>query len=463
MNLKNSFKFSLSWKLFVVGFMIAILMIPTGLIAILVNERSNRQEAAFQEVSEKWGYEQIITGPVLSVPYKVVSESIVNGQKKIEETVHYAYFLPDTLHIAGTVSPETRQRGIYEVAVYNTALTITGEFSAPDFSPWEIAPEMVQNDKAAISLGIPDMRGIKENINLLWDKKPYSLAPGLPANEVLGSGASAKVAVEKNNKTKKYEYSLNLALNGSRNLSFSPLGKTTSVQLSSAWPSPSFQGAFLPVNYTLGDDGFKAEWKVLELNRNFPQSWLGSLNNYAGSGPVAPVYDEGVKPASITGGFYSGNFGVTLLVPADEYQQTTRTLKYAVLALALTFLVLFFYEAIKRQPVHPLQYILIGLALALFYVLVLAISEHLGFDWAYAIATAATVGLIALYSKSVFGAWKPAGVESLILLFIYGFIYVILQLEDYSLLVGAIGLFVILATVMYVSRRIDWYALGEKQ
>lgn len=458
MEIKNPIKFSLSWKLFIVGFLIAILMIPTGLIAVLVNERQNRQEEAFREVSGKWGYEQTITGPVLSVPYKVVTESLVNGQKKTEETVRYAHFLPDTLNIEGTVDPEVRKRGIYEIAVYSAKLKIAGEFAAPDFSKWSIAPELIMADKAYISLGIPDMRGIKENINLKWNDKTAAMGPGLPNNEVLGSGASAMVAYDKNDKGKKYSFSTELSLNGSRDLFFTPLGKTTGVKLASNWPSPSFQGAFLPDKSELGEGGFTAEWKVLELNRNFPQSWLGAMNFNSGIDRM-PVYDEKF-PASATGGLNDGNFGVRLLVPADEYQQTTRTLKYSILVLALTFLVLFFFEALNKKQVHPLQYILIGLALSLFYVLVLSLAEQVGFDWAYVLAAAATVGLIALYSKSIFCGWKPALVEALILLFIYGFIYIILQLEDYSLLVGAIGLFAILSTVMYMSRKIDWYGLG---
>src|SRR3989339_596146 len=334
----QKFKSSLSLKLFVVGFLVFILMIPTAMIAILVNERENRQSDAILEVSEKWGRKQMITGPILTVPYKKIYESMVDGNKI------------------------------------------------------------------------------------------------------------------------KYKYELNLVLNGSRDLEFVPIGRTTEVRLASTWTDPSFQGSFLPNKYNLNENGFSADWKILEINRNFPQSFLGTMTLDEGTNTAFNKYEEAIQ----VGGVQSSSFGVRLLVVADEYQKTVRALKYAIMILSLTFLILFFFEAINKKRVHALQYILIGLALSLFYVLLLSIAEHLGFDLAYWISVVATLGLIMFYSKSVFAAWRPAMIESLILFFIYSFIFVILQLKDYALLVGSVGLFVILAVVMYVSRKIDWYNLSEK-
>jgi inner membrane protein len=462
MEKKEVIKNSLSLKMFIIGFLVAILMIPTGMIAVLVNERENTQEAAIAEVSEKWGREQTITGPVLTIPYKKISESNVNGQKKINEVIQYAHFLPDSLSVDGQINPETRQRGIYEVVVYNSALNVKGEFTAPDFSKWEIAPETIMYDKAFVSLGIPDMRGVKEEIILNWNGGKQSFRPGLETNDVLQSGVTSMVKIDKEDKGKKYKYDFKLVLNGSGNLNFSPIGKITEVKLTSSWQDPSFQGAFLPNSYEINDQGFVADWKVLELNRNFPQSFLGSMPI---DQSVQPNIDEFNKYQTTTqiGNMQSSNFGVRLLITADEYQKTVRALKYAIMILGLTFLTLFFFEAMRKKQVHPLQYILIGLALSLFYVLLLSISEYLGFNQAYWISAAATVALITLYSKSVFGAWKPALIESLLLLFIYSFIFVILQLKDYSLLVGSLGLFVILAVVMFVSRKIDWYNVGSEK
>jgi len=451
---KNIIKNSLSLKLFIIGFLTFVLMIPTGMIAVLVNERQNRQEEAVREVSEKWGSEQTITGPILSIPYKKNVESLVNGVVSDNSVIQYAHFLPNELKIEGEINPEIRKRGIYEVVVYDTQLKLSGEFTRPDFSKWGISVEDVMFDKAFVSVGIPDMRGVKENINLDWDDSKLAFEPGIEVKDVLSSGVSVTVpnlAGDSNS----HSFSLDLSLNGSQNLMFSPIGRETEVKITSIWTDPSFQGAFLPDSYEITGDGFTADWKVLELNRNYPQSFLGAAS-FASSGVLS---DKGMTSAIGTD-FGASNFGVRLIVPADEYQKTVRALKYAILTLSLTFLVLFFFEALRKKRVHPMQYILIGLALSLFYVLLLSLAEYIGFDFAYLLSSLATVGLIKLYSKSIFKAWMPAIIESSILSFIYLFIYVILQLEDFSLLIGSVGLFVILSSVMYVSRKIDWYSLG---
>ncbi len=457
---KNLIKNSLSLKLFIVGFLIAILMIPTGMIAVLVNEREHRQEEAFYEVSEKWGREQTVTGPVLTIPYKKVFETKVNNENVNEEIIKYAHFLPEKLLIEGTVNPETRKRGMYELAVYTTELSLNGEFVAPDFSKWEISPDDILFDKAFVSLGIPDMRGVKESINLDWNDKSFAFGPGVETNDVIASGVSTEVEIDKEAKVKSYKFALKVSLNGSRDLFFAPIGKETEVRLKSPWLDPSFQGAFLPESHEINKDGFSAYWKVLELNRNFPQSFLGSLSIETNAPMPIERFDK-FETQVARGNFNSSNFGVRLLITADEYQKTVRALKYAIMLLALTFLTLFFFEALYKKRAHPLQYILIGLSLSLFYVLLLALAEHLGFNKSYLISVVATVGLIALYSKSILKEWKPVFVESSILAFIYSFIYVILQLKDFSLLVGALGLFIILSIVMYVSRKIDWYNLNS--
>jgi len=450
----QSSKSSLSLKLFVIGFLIMILMIPIGMISFLVNERESRQNEAFQEVSGKWGNEQTITGPILSIPYKDKVERTTAEGTVIDEAILYAHFLPEELNIKGKIDPEKRKRGIYEVVVYNANLEISGRFLAPDFSKWDIAPDDILYKQAFVTLGIPDMRGIKENLNLEWGNKKYAFNPGVKTNDVAAIGINADIDLSQDNNNSQ-NFKINLALNGSRDLYFAPLGRSTKVELSSTWPDPSFQGAFLPESRTINEAGFTAMWKVLELNRNFPQRFLGQLD------AVTPItqsgYNEKMPVISSAGIINQSNFGVRLLVPADEYQETVRALKYAIMLLSLTFLVLFFYEAMRGARVHPLQYILIGLALALFYLLLLSISEYLGFKAAYLLSALTIIGLITLYSKLIFNAWRPAMLEALILVFVYGFIFVILQLEDYSLLVGSLGLLSILSLVMLVSRKINWY------
>lgn len=455
----KNLKSSLSLKLFVIGFLIAVLMIPISMIGLLANERENRQTEAFQEISGKWGNEQTVTGPVLSVPYKDRVERTTTEGIVADEVIRYAHFLPEELNIIGMIDPEKRQRGIYEVVVYNTNLEISGRFLAPDFSDWDIAEDKILYDQAFVTIGIPDMRGIKDNVDLKWANEKYIFNPGVKTKDVVALGINADIDLGQDNNS--YDFEIFLSLNGSRDIYFSPLGRVTQVELSSAWSDPSFQGAFLPESHTINEAGFTAAWKVLELNRSFPQKFLGSI----GSTESITQFDyrDKIPAISQTGAINQSNFGVRLLVLADEYQETIRALKYAIMLLALTFLVLFFYEAMHGARVHPLQYILIGLALALFYLLLLSLSEYIGFKAAYLLSTLSITGLITLYSKSIFKAWRPAFLEALILLFIYGFIFVILQLEDYSLLVGSLGLLIILSVVMFISRKIDWYNMVSKK
>lgn len=456
----QNIKSSMSLKLFVIGFLIAILMIPIGMIAFLTNERENRQNEAFLEVRGKWGNEQIITGPILSIPYKDKVERTTGDKIVVDEVIRYAHFLPEELNIKGKIDPEKRKRGIYEVVVYNTDLEISGRFLAPDFSKWDIAKDDILYKQAFVTLGIPDTRGIKESLDLEWDNKKYAFTPGVKTSDVVALGVNADIDLSQNNNTGQ-NFKINLSLNGSRDLNFAPLGRSTQVELSSTWPDPSFQGAFLPESRTVNDAGFTAVWKVLEINRNFPQKFLSRLD--PADQVMPPSIDKEMSAISSAGIINQSNFGVRLLISASEYQETVRALKYAIMLLALTFLVLFFYEAMRGVRVHPLQYILIGLALALFYLLLLSISEYLGFKTAYLLSALTIITLITLYSKSVFKAWRPAFLEALILTFIYGFIFVILQLEDYSLLVGSLGLLAILTVVMFISRKIDWYSIGQKE
>jgi inner membrane protein len=217
-------------------------------------------------------------------------------------------------------------------------------------------------------------------------------------------------------------------------MGFMPLGKQTQASLEATWPSPSFDGNFLPESRQVRADGFEARWKVLDLNRNYPHLFLDNTYSFQGS-----------------------DFGVRFIQPANDYQKNTRTGKYALLVIGLTFLIFFFFEILRKTRIHPFQYLLVGLALVLFYMLVLSISEHLGFAGAYFIASAATIGLICGYGAFIMPPAKNALLLGVFLIAIYGFIYVVLQLEDYALLVGSLGLFAVLAAVMYLSRRVNWY------
>jgi inner membrane protein len=420
---------SVTLKLFTVGFLILLLLIPAQMIKGLVREREGRRAEAVREISSIWAGRQTVSGPVLSVP---VRRTVREANGRTYQTTTNAVFLPDALTVDGNVSTESRYRGIYKITVYNSELTLSGSFPATDFGGWGVADGDILWDAASVSLGISDLRGVKEDLSITWNGAPKPLDPGIEGAAVLGSGVEARVPLAQG---KPAAFSLRLALKGSEALYFLPLGKTTAVKLHSPWPDPSFKGAFLPESRKISGAGFDAEWKVLHLNRPFPQRWLDTV----------PSLSE-------------WNFGVELLSPVDQYDLTERSIKYAVLFIFLTFLVFFFIEFLKDKRLHPIQYLLVGAAITIFYLLLLSLSEHMAFWLAYVVASVAVVALIGGYTKGVFDQKRLTALVTATLVLLYGFLYTLLQLEDYALLIGSVGLFATLAVVMYLTRKINWYA-----
>ncbi len=424
-------KYSVTVKIFSIAFLVLILLIPASMVESLIHERQYRSEDAITEVSSIWGKAQTLSGPVISIPYK---KKYINEKKEIYEKIEFAHFLPEKLNINCLVEPEKRHRGIYEVVVYTTTLKFTGSFKDFDFTEWKINNKDILWDEAAMSIGITDMRGIKDAVKLEWDGRNYLFNPGLETNDVLQTGISTRINITKDSVNNRFSF--NLRLRGSQYLYFTPVGKTTNVDMRANWEHPSFQGAFLPDNYKLDENNksFTANWQVLNLNRTYPQKWTGSIYNINMS-----------------------NFGVDLIVPVDHYKKSERSAKYAIMIIAFTFLIFFFVEVLAKKRIHPIQYLLAGLALIIFYALLLAFSEHWGFNIAYIISSIATISLVTLYSKSVYKNLRETIITGLSLIILYGFVYVTLQLQDYALLMGSIGLFIIMAIIMYLTRKIDWY------
>lgn len=424
-------KNSAGMRIAVMALVSFILLIPTFMIQNLVAEREMTRNRAVAEVSSKWGGSQAVAGPILTVPLK---KQIKDDKGKITGTsVRYAHFLPDNLSVNGTITPHVRHRGIYDMALYNSQLTVSGNFSLPDLEGLGLDGEEVMWKAASLGIGITDMKGIKETITVGWNNASMTASPGIESTDILCSGVSAPVALDK--ATHLYPFSFAIDLNGSQELKFLPLGKENKVILSSTWSNPSFQGSFLPEKREVSNKGFTAEWQVLQLNRNFPQRWIGKQHD-----------------------IYSSAFGVNLFMPVDQYQKTSRSLKYALLFISLTFTAYFIIELLNKQSMHPIHYLLVGLALVLFYSLLLSLSEHIGFNYSYLVASFCTIFMIAAYTKSVLADRIIASAVFVILSLLYGFLYVLLQVEDYALLLGSIGLFVILGLVMYLTRKIDWYS-----
>lgn len=427
---------SITIRVLSIGFMILILLIPASMIQSLIRERQYRSDDAIREVGSVWGEKQTIAGPVLTIPY---NKHYVNDKNEVYVQKEYAHFLPEKLEITGSVEPEKRHRGIYDIVVYTSKLNFNGSFNNIDFDEWKIKQEDVLWDEATVAIGIPDMRGIKDPIELAWNTKSFSFNPGLETKDVIANGVSVRINVLGNNFRAVNNFSFNLNIRGSEELYFIPLGKTTDVKLKADWPSPKFQGAYLPEEHDVTDSGFSAHWHLLHLNRNYPQKWLGEQYNVSNSA-----------------------FGLSLIIPVDHYQKSERSAKYAIMIIAFTFLIFFFVEVLNKTRIHPIQYLLVGLALIIFYSLLLAISEHISFNISYIISSVATISLVTLYSKSIYKNTKQTTITGLTLIILYGFIFITLQLQDYALLMGSIGLFLVMAIVMYLSRKINWYAFGEK-
>ena len=431
--LKNNIYF----KLAAIIFIGLILLVPTALIQDLIRERENTQNEAIREVSDKWAGEQTIFGPFLSIPYyKIVKEyNAKDTAEKLVRIKDYIHIMPSKLNVTGQINPEKRNRGIYEIVVYNSKINISGTFDQIDLTSVDSQKANIAFDKAEFIVGINDLRGIEDQVQLLWNNQEISFNPGVSSTDVVSSGINALLTLDGQDSTK-YTFSLSLDLKGSQKLYFTPVGKATDVKLDSKWPNPSFTGSFLPDTRNVNSEGFKANWNVLHLNRNYPQTWTGNK------------YD-----------IQQSSFGIDLLLPVDSYQKTYRSIRYAVLFIGLTFLVFFFIEVLNNVFIHPIQYILMGVALVIFYTLLLSISEHLRFNYAFIVSAIATLILIAGYVQAILKSISLTRLIIGILFILYSFIFVIIQLQDYALLIGSIGLFVILGLVMYYSRKIDWYNL----
>jgi len=428
------------FKMFVIFVLILILSIPAFMVQGLIHERMMRQEEAVTEVSSKHAMEQQLTGPILTIPFRK-TRTALNQNTGRQETVterHYLHVLPDQLNIKGTVLPEKRKRGMYEVIVYKSNMNFAAQFDELHLDYLNVAKEQIELDKAFLSIGITDLKGLSEQVKIQLNDSSFMCNPGIPVNDVIESGLHINVPLKVEDRKIKVDFKLDLK--GSQELMFVPIGKETRVNLTSPWKDPSFDGEFLPHTRSVSKDGFSAEWKVLHLNRNYPQFWVGEKNSLSDSA-----------------------FGVDLKLPVDVYQKSMRVAKYAMLFIVLTYLVFFFVEILNKVLIHPIQYILVGLALVLFYILMLAFSEHIYFDWAYLLAALMTIGLIYFYARAILKSGKLAAMIAAILTILYSFIFVIIQMQDYALLVGSIGVFLILAVTMHFSRKIDWFDLKKEK
>jgi len=412
----------------VIGFFMLLLLIPLSMVQDLVNERQRTRIEAVEEVRRDWAYTQYVGGPVLVFPYTVLNSEGVR-------VMHYLNATPETMKVEGELMPDILYRSIYEIPVYRSDVSFSGQFKIPDFESQGISEKSILWDQVYVSFYITDLKGVGEETKIMWDDCPKVFKAGAGRAGTFSSGLHTSVPIKMIEIGSKYSYKVDLKLKGSQSFFVVPLGKQTSVSLSSSWASPKFTGTFLPETRTVTKKGFNATWNILSYNRDFPDLWSGSINNE----------------------LYRNIAGVELFMEINTYSKTDRTVKYGFLFILFTFIVFFFAEVFSKVKIHPIHYTLVGISLVIFYILLLSFAEHLNFNLAYLIAMLSTSGLISFYTFSIYKKKIVGFIATFELLVLYGFVFVILHMYEYALLAGSIGVFIILSTVMFFSRSIDWY------
>jgi inner membrane protein len=428
--------FEVTKRVLFLAFLIGAMLVPLYLILGLVEERLSLSEDVASQIAQQWGGAQLIGGPVVTVPYIYRKQSVVNGAAVEESEKRFAQFLPDSLAIDAAVRTEKRYRSIYELLVYGGQIHMSGRLPAPSFEGRGVAPGDILWDQATISLGLSDMGSLRK-LSFALDDKPVKPIPGLLRGHIFSSGLHAALGASVAQAG--HQFAIDLTLDGSNSLEFMPLGEETSLNLTADWPSPGFIGSFLPADRQIDAKGFTAHWTISSLARGYPQSWTSDELDFSN--------------------ISAGEFGVELVLPGDAYQQIDRIVKYGILVVGLTFATIFVVGLLRASRAHMVQYLLVGCSICLFYLLTLSLAEQIRFAYAYGIASLVDVGMIALYLGRTVS--RSAGfITGAVLAAIHGYMYMLLQMEDYVLLAGTIGLLLALAIVMYVTRNVDWFAIG---
>ncbi|WP_298302180.1 cell envelope integrity protein CreD [Flavobacterium sp.] len=420
---KQGFFQSTTAKMIMVGLLTLVLLIPLFFVQDLISERSQRQKEVVAETTSKWGESVYFYGPILKIPY----------QNPITNKIENAFFFPEELsNVSNTEIKTPLQRSIYKSNVFTTKMQFKGSYDQPKFYKKNIPNENVFWDKATVIIRTTNLKSVNDEVKINIGSNSFTFEP-VHNNQNNDSIESLETGYFKYNDLKNSNFNMSITYNGSKRISIVPIGKTTSAKMTSNWASPNFNGSFIPNDKKITNKGFDATWKILHFNRPFSQENFEVL-------PELSKYD----------------FAVDFITPVDEYQQNERASKYGFLVIGLTFLIFFLIQSISKISIHIFQYCMIGIALIMFYTLLISITEHSSFSFAYAIAGISVVALISLYSISILKDKKFPTFIAISLSVLYTFIYVIIQLEDYALLVGSIGLFLILASVMYFSRKIEW-------
>jgi inner membrane protein len=439
----NNFMQSTTARVIMVGVLILVLLLPLQYVKSLIWERQELQQNVSAEIAGQWGGNVFVYGPILKVPYKIITETeTIDKATKVvtiskQASLTYAYFFPDALNVDANVATESKKRNNYETTVFSSKMKLSGNYAVPDFSKAKIPTENILWDDARIIMNAGSLKSIKGAVSITFNGKTYDFEPVVKEVNQNGNSTSwlETSPVDLNGITNKAtSYKMDINYDGSEKISIVPIGKITEASIKSNWPDPKFEGNFLPYTKTITDDGFAASWKVSHLNRAFVQQYFGNLPDLA-----------------------QFTFDTDFIILNNEYQQNERAAKYGFLVIGLTFLVFFLIQMVSKINIHIFQYSMVGLALIMFYTLLIAITEHSSFTLAYLLSGSAVIIMIGLYSVSILRNKKFPIFITTALTALYTFIYVIIQLEDYALLAGSLGLFAILGAVMYFSRKIDWH------
>ncbi len=425
-----------------------LLLIPMGMVENLIQERKGHHEEVARDISRDWGGTQILRGPFLEIPYSY-TETVGTKEKPRKIILNgTAVFLPEELKINGSIQPSYKHRGIYQFIVYDGKFEVSGLYKKPDLSHLsskyrKLRDEDMKWDKAQLKFYVSEIKGLSNHLKINWNGKLHEVVPDI--QYAANGSRSRSLSVEGfscdvnfiNGTNNKFNFKMDLK--GSGEVGFIPLGKYTEIDIKSPWGSPKFVGNYLPNKRNINDENFDAHWSISQLNRPIKQEWLSvnapSLNDYS--------------------------FGVEFHEPVDKYHKSLRAAKYAILFILLTFISLFFVEIFTKRESNVLQYILTGLAMILFYSILVSLTEQMSFAWAYFISSVAIIGLITTYTYSISKDLKSSFILLALWSILYGFLFFILQLEELALLAGNIGLFIILAVIMFTSRKLNFKSLKK--
>lgn len=422
----KEFTQSFTFKILFIVILSVLLLIPDAFLFSIIDEREERLSDTVQEIGETWSGPQNFAGPIINIPYRT-------GES--EDSAGVVTLLPVSLEADAEVTTQTLSRGIYETVVYNATVSMAGAISLAYLDELTVPVSSMRLDEATVTIGVGELKGVENLPPFEFGKEKVDFEGGfIPSSSKYKKNTGVQCLTARVNlsgipQNEEVPYSITFTTKGSESVSFAPVGKKSTVKISGDSNSPSFEGMSLPSSREVEGKSFSAMWNINSINRSYPQAFIG--------------YDSEAIASSAV--------GASLLVPVDSYQKTSRALKYAIIVILLTFIGVLFAETMLKRPIHVFQYLLIGLALVLFYSLLLSLAEHIGFGGSYLIASVLTIGMVGTYVWAVLASRRTGLLIVGLLAVIYLYIYVLLSLETYALLAGSLGLFVALAAIMYAS------------